>query len=411
MNFLISIPFFLTSLGGIFNCILVLFKKNRTFTHFLFSVLSFFVACWAFFLGIALMFNDDKNLVFICGRILNYFSLFIPMIYAHFILSFLGENKKRELIVKFCYFINSSILVFSLIFPDSFVPSVSRKWKGMYFVDSGPLYHVFAGLFLVFWLFSAVYLIIKILKSTGEESNQFRYVLFASAFGFIFGLFSYLTVYSTNFSILWSAPVALYPFILAHAFYKHKLMDINLIFSRATTFIIIYSLVIGLPFLMSIFGKDLLFSIFGEYWYYTPLTLIIFLAFLGPYIFIRLDKKIQERIAQGQKHFKETIRQASWGIISLRDMGKITRFIVHLLTRTLKIKHLADYLYNEDKKTYQMFSKRGSFLKVISDIPEDHFLVNFMKLKMGPIDLAKLIENLNIYRQAHLMMFCDLCGN
>jgi hypothetical protein len=142
--------------------------------------------------------------------------------------------------------------------------------------------------------------------------------------------------------------------MMAYAVVKYRLMDITIAFTRATIFIAVYTLVLGLPFAVAGWFKGALIAAVGPGWWMLPLGLMAFLATIGPFIYIYIDRRAEERLLREQHRYQETLKQASVGMTRIRNLRKLLDLITHIVTKTVKIGYAAIYLYNRQSDEFML---------------------------------------------------------
>ena len=92
--------------------------------------------------------------------------------------------------------------------------------------------------------------------------------------------------------------VCAYALLIAYAIFKHNLMDIRIVFTRATVFFLVYIPVLGIPLWIGhrVCGEE-------SYWY-LPFATTVILATIGPFIYnkIRAMEKIEKQLLEKKKH-------------------------------------------------------------------------------------------------------------
>ena len=132
---------------------------------------------------------------------------------------------------------------------------------------------------------------------------------------FILGLFSGFLGGSTNFFPMYGIPiypygnftVTLYCLIVTYAILRYRLLDISLAVTRSGIFIVVYTLVLGTPFSMTLAYQDQMIKILGNYWWTIPLVSSTFLASVGPYVYGFIQRKAEENLLQGPRYAPQTV--------------------------------------------------------------------------------------------------------
>jgi signal transduction histidine kinase len=136
-------------------------------------------------------------------------------------------------------------------------------------------------------------------------------------------------------------------------------MDIRIAFTRAGLFIAVYTLVLGFPFAIGGTFKNKLLEVFGPNWWILPLSLMAALATTGPYIYIYLQRKAEERLLREQRRYQDTLKQAAIGMTRIRSLTRLLSLISHIVTKTVKISFASIYLFDEQNNEYILQVNRG----------------------------------------------------
>jgi len=217
----------------------VLFRNPRVLLNRLFAGCAASLALWTF--GYSLMYLTRNPVKALFYARLGYLGVvFIPTFFLHFVLEFLGLERKR--LVAAAYGVTVLFLVVSRF--DLFISGVYVYFWGFY-PKAGPLYGIFVLYFYSCCSACVVYLLrvyIPLRKSNASflKLNQVKYVLLA----FFVASLS-LSDYLPNYHI------EVYPFaylvafgwlvLMAYGIFKYRVMDINLIMRKT----LVYSVVTG----------------------------------------------------------------------------------------------------------------------------------------------------------------------
>jgi len=281
-------------------------------------------------------------------------AIFIPSFYIHHIFTFLNLciQKKKALIVVY-----SLAVIFSIInFTPFFVKSVEQKLWFKYWPNAGLLY----GPFLIIWFLTlsySLYFIIKsIQNSTGEKKNQLRYLLVANILGWGGG--------STNFPLWFNIPfppignilVSIYVVVVAFAIVKYRLMDIKIAVTRAGIFLIVYTFVLGIPFIvLGCTGSGLIAT-----------TLAVVFATIGPLIYRFLQKKAESALLIQQHRYQKILLQTALGMVTEHNLNKLSRLIVYILRKTINLNFSAIFISDKKNQLYKLEAIQNQ------DNPDNH---------------------------------------
>jgi len=252
-------------------------KSNR-----LFGLLSLVFAVWSYFWFIMLVFGKDAGSATLWARCLNLGATLIPVVYFHWILSFLNLYKKYRFFLIGGYLVTLFFSVFS--FSGIYISGVHQVAFFPFWPTAGPLYKwfLFLGYFALVG-FSSYLLIKEFFANQGERKYQIGYVIIGSVLGYGGGLTNFPLMY--GFDNLWPLVfigvfmVMASPLVLSYAVIKHRLMDIKVIaVELLSVFISVFVLVdallsntqlefflkFGLFFGVAIFGFFLVRGVLNE---------------------------------------------------------------------------------------------------------------------------------------------------
>jgi signal transduction histidine kinase len=319
-------------------------------------------------------------------------AIFITIFYAHFVIKFLNINWKKLIIVSY-------LLGFIFLFFNWF--DSSRLFLGdLKFVFNKFYWHDWIKnknfIFIIFYisfywvlLGSSFVLLMKGYKKSKEViKNQLKYIILASAIGWTGAEVTYFSDFGLD---IYFAPVlaniffTIYPFVIAYAIVKYRLMDIRVAITRTGIFIAVYTVILGLPFVLAGLYKDRLVSIFSQNWWMAPLVLMALLATVGPFIYIYVERKAEDRLLAEQRRYQNTLKQASAGMTRIRNLRKLLNVITHIVTKTVRISYAAIYLHNQETDEYVLAVSRDKGRMSIPKLTSDNPLIKWVMLKKEPL--------------------------
>ena len=367
----------ITSIGSLALGIIVFLKNTKRKVNFVYLFTSLSVFIWSFALIICHLSPNINNALF-WNRILHFGSIFIPITFFHFVVELLGVYKEKGRILWFGYFI---ALCFCLIlFTDLFIKGLQPKFDFRIWPVPGVTYPFFMLYHNFYAIFSLYIVYVYFNKSTGIFREQLKWILIGVSIAFAGGGTNYLYFYNIHFPPIGNIFVFSYIFILAYAIIKYRLMDIKVVITRATIFLIVYSLILGVPFW---FG----FRILGDGLWVLPMSLMGIFATLGPFIYFFIQKRTEDGILKEQRSYQSALRQASAGMGRIKDLNKLLHMIVYVLTRTVRLEHSVVYIYDDLSKAYKLgaFKHRNSVVDFCESIVDGHSIVVYLTKNHLPI--------------------------
>jgi len=183
------------------------------------------------------------------------------------------------------------------------------------------------------------------------EYSRIKYVFLAFVIAAI-GPIDFIPNYGIEFYPFGFLFVGLGLMILNYAIVRYQLMDINIALTRAGIFAIVYTLVLGIPFAISGLVKEPLSRVAPNSWWFLPMSLLVVLASLGPFIYIKLQKRIESRLRADEFKSHEALRRLSHNMLRFSNLDNLLKLIVHQLVKIMKLKFAAIYIFDVKRNKY-----------------------------------------------------------
>jgi len=370
--------------------IFVILKNRKSVTNLNYFVFCVFISFWSYSYFLWQISKTNKEAFFWC-QMLMLGAIFIPAAYFNFITSLINKHTDKTLkkIVYLGYLLAG---VFAILnFTPLMIIDVKPKLKFPFWPTAGIAYKYFLLYFLAYAIYGCYLLLKEARNADGNKRNQYFYVFIGSAIGYLGG--------ATNFPLWYD--IKLYPFgnilssiyvaLVAYAIVKYRLLDIRIALTRAGVFIIVYTLVLGIPFGLVGWGKDWLIYFLGQNWYWAPMLLLLGLATCGPFTYIYLSRKAEERFLKEERHAHQLLKQASQGMVRIHDKRRLLELIVHITTKILGLSNAAVFLLDENSGNFKLAAARFKNKYQYSEvIPQDDPLVQLLATKKEPLVYEEL---------------------
>ncbi|HSA31426.1 MAG TPA: ATP-binding protein [Candidatus Omnitrophota bacterium] len=143
---------------------------------------------------------------------------------------------------------------------------------------------------------------------------------------------------------------------------------------------------------------------FGELWWLSPMVLLTVMATAGPFIYLAIQRRAEEKLFQDQRRYQSTLRQASTGMGRIKDMDKLLDMIVRVVTRSVRIEHSFIYLSDRKSKEYKLEASR--FRNERTDVPQtiasDSRVLKALKKIRAPIVFSEVQQRAQDFKDLKL---------
>ncbi len=353
MKPLISILYLIASITVISHGVMVYLNNRKSRVNkslFLFCLASFF---WLFFAFLA-TFSVSYDTSLLLFRVCYVGVVFIPSTFYHFAHEFVGRTSGRRVAARYLI---STIFAFTVLGTNYMIKGLFLYPWGFYPAASSPL-HIIFMLFFLITLFSALNLIYKEMRKKNVPSIQrtkLKYI-FAGLLVASLASVDFLGNYGVPVMPLGFVFMSLFTFILTYATLKHQLLDIRVAFARLFLLSITAVVVTGTPFLLGI-------KLLGPGLWIIPVSVALMLAATAPLLYIYLGEHTENLLLKQQRRYQQTLLYASHGMLYKRDLNRLLRFVVILLTLVARLRYAAIYLFDEESNTFELNAERPRLQK------------------------------------------------
>lgn len=351
----------------------VYFKDRKKELNKRFLFMSLPIALWGcslFLWGISTM----PPIALLWARVLHLGATFIFCTNFHFVAELLGKTKEKRKIILIGYII--SIIIAFTAPTNLFIKGVEDRFWFKLWPVPGAIYPFFLTVFFIYTTY-AIYLVFRAFNETkGFIHHQLKYVFLGLMIALLGGATNYPLFYNIRIIPFGNAFVFLYILIYAYAIVKYRLMDIRVAFTRAGIFLVVYTFVLGIPFiLLSRTGSGLLAT-----------SSAVVLATIGPLIYLFLQKKAENVLLAQQRRYQRILLQAAMGMSNEHNLVKLSKLVVYILKKAIQLNFTAIFIINKEKNVYQLAAIRGQ--AAIENYEKsfncDGPFINYLKSKSEP---------------------------
>jgi signal transduction histidine kinase len=273
---------FLSLVMGVF----IFFKNRRAKINWLWSGVSLMTAVWSFSLA-KIITADSAQTAIIWNWVLYWAAVFIPVLFFHFVVVLIGEEKKYSFSYDLLYLF--TLILLFLIPTKYFVAGASPKAGFAFWLDPGPFlyFYVLSFAICVSWSFWLLYKTIK--KTSGIKKYQLTYVFYCGLFGFGGALTDFFPQFF-NIYPFGHFLVLFYVVFIAYAITRYRLLDIRTIIRRSSVFTFLVAIV---AILFAVFSNLLLFIFEGYLGLYAQLASAILSAAIVVFFYEPIKRNLE----------------------------------------------------------------------------------------------------------------------
>jgi len=369
----------------------VFIKNTKSLLNITFAAEWMCVAIWLF--GYVIVYNTrDVDVALAWCKVVYIGVIFLPAFFYHFTSKLLRLQKNRiYVILNYCL---SFIFILCLYFTNKLVAGISDFFWG-YQTRVGFLHNFYLIWFVVLFLhcFFKIYESAKIQKTRSPvEYNKLKYIFIAyiiASFGMLDAIPNYGMEFYPFFGFTF---VGVGLMIISYTIVKHRIMNVNIAITRAGIFAFVYTIVLAIPFLVGGVIKSRVSNVFSHWWI-IPLLIGVILASAGPFIYMRLQRKLESRLRAKEFKSHEALRRLSHNMLRFTNLNVLLKLMVHYLVKVLKLRFAAIYLFDRQNEKYILSSswQSGENVELPLEFKANSCLAEYLYLKKLPVVAEELL--------------------
>lgn len=373
-----ALPLFAVGLAMLAGGFFVFLRDMRSRTNLSFLLICLSVAVWLLGTGIGYLARTPE-VAAAWFRVDNFAVIFISVNVYYFVSCYLGQEEKRRHSIAAGYLLALALAVAGNE-TNLLVSGVQRYFWGFY-PKWGPLSVPVLCLFFGYMAASFLSLFKQYRLTTNvAEKNQLKYFLLAFMIAYT-GSADYLAVFGIEVYPWGYVGVSLFLAIIAYSMLRYRLMELRAAVIRVAIFLTVYTLVMGLPFWLGFSTNE----------WFMALVLMGVLASVGPFAFVALHAKAENIMQARQRQYQKLLMQSSGGMVRQHTIDRLLNLIVHVVTRTVRVRYCAAFIYKKDEDAYVLKAVRGSdFLAPGYTLPASHSVIAYMRRLREPFTFEEL---------------------
>jgi signal transduction histidine kinase len=191
--------------------------------------------------------------------------------------------------------------------------------------------------------------------------------------------------------------LSIYVVLVSYAITKHRLMDINIVLKKGTTYVLLMLLLFVPSILLIILSQKLFFKEINYLFSAIILSLLLLVAFFFHQIKPGTEKAVEYLLFKNKYDYRETLGKFSKAMVSILDLQSLSKRIIDTIAQTMGVEKASLFLMNEEKGGYVLQESRN--IKMASQtplLPKGDPLPRYLQ-KIGEIIVREeLIKGANI---------------
>ncbi len=364
--------------------ILFLLIYGKSILHRIWTLFNLAVFIWG--VGTFIAANaSDPQLALLGWQIALAGGVFTATFFFHTVCIFCESRRKRSL--AFAYFV--PVVTSVLFYLKKAIPLDDWHYlfNQIYYYRASPVYLLIMGGWAIIVSFGFYELLKYLKKSKGVKRTQALYFCFGSLVGFVGGVTVHLPSLGIPIYPIGNFGVALYAITVTYAILRYRLLDIRVFISRTVAFIVSYIVLLGTPFFFAYRMYPVLYPLLGIHWWLVPSGMLVFFASVAPPIYGHLRNRMEERLLAEQKRYQKLLLQAASGMAIEHDLSRLSKLIVYIVKRTVKIEFAAIFIDDKKNRIFRLKAARNTKelpYKAVNFLYE-HPFIEYLKQHKDPL--------------------------
>ena len=329
-------------------------KINLTF-----SVLAWSSAGWVLSVLMIHYFRDTTSIIF-WGKMSFVTSSFIPSSFLYFSMIFPREQYVPISFKIFAVYL-PTVIFGTLSFTSLILKDVSPIGWGFQTIY-GPIHPLFS-IYLIGYIIIGLFYLLRTYKySTGINRLQIKYCFLGMLFTSVFALTTNLIIPifgTSKYSAIGPSFTMIMVGFTTYSILKHRLMDINIVLKKGTTYVLLLLLLFIPSFILILLGQKIFYGKI-DYLFTVMMFSVLFLAAI---LFHRIkpgtEKAVDHFLFKDRYNYRETLGKFSKAMVNILDLQSLLKRIIETITQTLGVDKASLFLFDDEKGGYNLFESKN----------------------------------------------------
>lgn len=278
-------------------------------------------------------------------RVAHWGGFFIGPSYYYLTSVFCGIKRRKILI--FSYVQAGAFVLFSVI--PGLLFERARFVFGLHFPEPNVLYAVGVLLYVALVLLSYLELVRFLPHTRARQRTQTLYIVFGFLFGFVGGSMTFLPIFHLDlFLPSGTFGITIYCLIVTYAIFRHRLLDIHVVFKRSLIYSLSAGLLTGL-FIVLMLGMTKYLATYADV---SPFTITVVSALIVVAVSEPLKNGVRRLVDmvfyRTTEDYYAIVQKTSHELASSLDLTQTCDLVVGTIVQTLKLKRASLLHVGED---------------------------------------------------------------
>ncbi len=326
-----------------------------------------------------LYYFDDPESAFYWSKVFRTGTLLMPPAVLHVFLIFRGKWSR----ISRAYLLGAYALVSFLIVAnacDWLVAGIHRYEWGYY-----PVPHRLYVLHLVsvgvnFLVAAGVLISCARTAASPQKRLQAKFWLLGASVGILAGITNLLPIYQIGIFPMGNVGNVAYTAIVAYAIVRHRLMDIDIVFTKGMAYAAVSFLLIAPAWVATIWLQRVFFGRVHPDFSAAVLLMFVGIGVLFPRVRQRVEARIEQSLFRAKHEYRQALTDFTHSIVRILDRERLIRELATTLSETLELDQVAIVMADEKQGGFTARYVTGVPLPV-ENLPEDHGFVRALNCR------------------------------
>ena len=284
---------------------------------------------------------------------------FIPGLFLHFSLIFPNYRHNLSIIKTFLIYCPAMFLL-STCQTGLIVKSIVQKEPLV--LDYGIIHQLFS-IYLPLYFAAGLYFLSQAYrKSTGIYRLQIIYCFMGMLITSLGSLITNILLPSlgtSQYSKLGPSFTMIMVAFTAYSIVKHRLMDINIVLKKGTTYALLMFLLFIPSFLLIILSQKLFFGKINYLFSFIIFSILLLVTIFFNRVKPGAEKAVEQLLFKNRYDYRETLGTFSKAMVTILELRSLSREIIETITQTMGVEKASLFLWDDGKGGYSLFESKN----------------------------------------------------